>query len=277
MKGFDLIDSASFGYKTVWQERKYLARLAIVPIVIKLICTVVVFSFGYEENFLRQGLIFLPAAFAEGWLLAQFLRTLLNLERWPTKLSDTISDAQMSALLLRARGIMAATILFALTAFLTYGLKEIFLVFYTMSGGSLDPNSVAAEQVPPNPLYFIPAFILIVASIWIFRYMWLYIPASVLMPLGDFLKKIGGIMASVRMMGVFLVAVMPCAILFIFLSKIVIVLSGTADSNFAQFLILIIGVLIDTLISLLTTASMAYALRFIVPKHPQALTDIDKS
>lgn len=276
MKGFDLIDSASFGYKTVWQERKYLIRLAMVPVLIKLISTVVIFSLGYEDDYIKQGLISLPAAFAEGWLLAQFLRTLLMQERWPIMVSDPITDSQMSALLLRARGIMASTILFALITFLAYGFKEIYLVFYNMSGGNLEPDSAAAEQAAANPIYLIPAFLLIVASVWVFRYMWLYIPAAVLMPLGEFLKKIGGIMASIRMMGVFLVSVMPCMILAVLVSNIVAAIVGGADSDIGRFSLVIVSVIFETLISVLTTAAMAYALRYIVPKHPSALPDIGK-
>lgn len=276
MKGFDLIDSAGFGYKTVWDERKYLMRLALIPLVIKLISTVVVFSLGYEEDFIMQGLITLPAAFAEGWLLAQFLRTLLMQERWPIMVDDPITDSQMSSLLLRARGIMSGTILFALITFLAYGFKQVYLIFYNMSGGSLEPGSPAAEQAAANPIYFIPALFLIFASIWVFRYMWLYIPATVLMPLGDFLKKIGGLMASVRMMGVFLVSVMPCMILAVLFSNLAAALLGGAESDVGRFALVIISVIFEILISIITTTAMAYALRHIVPKHPAALQDIDK-
>lgn len=277
MKAFDLIDSASFGYKTVWQERKYLLKLAMIPVLIKLICTVIILTFDYENDYIRQGLVSLPAAFAEGWLLAQFLRTLLLLERWPIMLGETISDNQMSALLIRARGIMSSTIMFALITFLAYGLKEVYAIFYVMAGGSADlSTSIPADQPPANPLFFIPAVALIFLSIWIFRYLWLYIPVVVLMPLGEFLRKIGGFMSSIRMMGVFLISVIPCLILAVVLSNIFTALVGGPDSDIGRFVMVIVSVSIEILISLVTTASMAYALRHIIPKHPLALPDINK-
>lgn len=279
MKAFDLIDSVSFGYKTVWQERQYLMKLAAVPILIKLACTVIVFAFGYQDNYLRQALITLPASFAEGWVLAQFLRTLLLLERWPIMLGDTISDSQMSALLLRARGIMSSTIMFVLITFCAYGVKEVYALFYEMAGGPVTPGgetTAPADRPQGNPLLFIPAVILIYLSIWVFRYLWLYIPVVVLMPVGDFLKKIGGFMASLRMMGVFLISMVPCFVIALVLTNLVTALVGGPDSDIGRFIMVIVSVMVELLISVLTTASMAYALRHVVPKHPQALPDLHK-
>lgn len=245
MKSFDLIDSASFGYKAVWQERRYLMKLAAVPIFIKLVCTVIVFALGYQDNFLRQALITLPASFAEGWLLAQFLRTLLLMERWPIMLPADISDKQMSALLLRARGIMSSTIMFVLITFFAYGLKEVYAMFYTIAGGPELENASKADHPPANPLLFIPAMMLIFLSIWMFRYLWLYIPVVVLMPMGDFLKRLGGFLASLRMMGVFLIAMVPCFLLAMILSTVLTGLVGGPEGDIGRFVLVIISVVID--------------------------------
>lgn len=273
MKAFDLIDSASFGYKTVWQERRYLLKLAFVPVFIKLACTVVVFVFGYQDNFLRQALITLPASFAEGWLLAQFLRTLLLLERWPIMLPEDVSERHMAALLVRARGIMSSTIMFAIITFAAYGLKEIYAMFYDMAGAGEEKS---ADAPPGNPMLFIPAMLLIFLSIWAFRYLWLYIPVVVLMPMGEFLKKLGGFMASIKMMGVFLVSMVPCFILAMVLSTFLTSLVGGPESDIGRFVMVMVSVVIETLISVITTASMVYALRDILPKHPLAVPDINK-
>ena len=273
MKGFDLIDATGFGYQAVWRERAYLMRLALIPIIIKIACTVAVFVFG-TENYLRQGLISLPAAFAEGWLLAQFLRTLLLLERWPIILTEEPSDRKMAALLLRARGIMSSTIMYALITFAAYGLKELYAYFYEISGA----GQVAEGQTQQdgNALLFIPAFMMLLASIWIFRLLWLYIPVVVLMPVRHFLKKLGGFKASFPMIGIFLISMIPCFMLAIILSNIISALLGGSDTDIGRFAIMIISVFIETLISLITTASMAYGLRKILPKHPAALQDLQK-
>ncbi len=274
MKAFDLIDSASFGYKTVWQERRYLLKLAFVPVFIKLACTVVIFAFGYQDNFLRQALITLPASFAEGWLLAQFLRTLLFLERWPILLPEDVTERHMSALLLRARGIMSSTIMFVLITFAAYGLKEIYAMFYDMAG--VDETAQNPEVPPGNPMLFIPAMILVFLSLYAFRYLWLYIPVVVLMPMGQFLTKLGGFIASIKMMGVFLISMVPCFILAMILSTFLTALVGGPESDIGRFVMVMVSVVIETLISLITTASMVYALRSILPKHPAALQDIEK-
>lgn len=273
MKGFDLIDSAGFGYQAVWRERAYLMRLALIPIIIKIACTVAVFAFG-TESYLRQGLISLPAAFAEGWLLAQFLRTLLLLERWPIVLTEELSDRKLAALLLRARGIMSSTIMYALITFSAYGLKEVYAAMYEISGAEQAAEGV--ERAGGHPLLFIPAFAMLIASIWIFRLLWLYIPVVVLMPVGEFLKKLGGFKASFPMIGIFLVSMIPCFMLAIILSNIVSAIVGGADTDVGRFAIMIVSVLIETLISLITTASMVYGLRKILPKHPAALPDLQK-
>jgi hypothetical protein len=266
----DFIDAISFGYREVWRERAYLMKLAFVPIMIKFASTVVVYSFDMEDNFIRQGLVALPGLFAEGWLLAQFLRTLLMQERWPIYLEEPPSDQKMAALLLRARGIMSSAILYALISFLAYGMKQV--MFYFMPADDAADKTAAQD---PNPLLFIPAVALIYLSIWIFRFMWLYIPVAVLMPMGDFLKKLGGFMASIKMIGIFLVTLVPCLFVAITLSKIFGTIVGGVDTAQGSFIALIIHVIMETIIGLISTASMAYALRNIVPHHPAALKDIN--
>ena len=96
------------------------------------------------------------------------------------------------------------------------------------------------------------------------------------MPIGDFLKKIGGFMASVRMMGVFLITMVPCFLLALVLSNGLTALVGGPDSDLGRFILVIVSVIIETLISLLSTAAMVYVFRHILPKHPQALPDINK-
>ncbi len=275
MASFDLIDSASFGYRAVWHERAYLARMAIVPILIKLACTVVIFTLDYQDNYLRQGLISLPAAFAQGWLLAQFARTLLLLERWPIYLSAEPNEQQMAALLLRARGIMSSIIMYVIITFLAYGLAQIYSMLLDIVGDT-DKAVEAGAEPEASPLFIIPSFALIVASIWMVRLTVLYIPVVVLMPVTEFLAKISGFASSFRLVGVLLVSTLPCFVVAIFISSILAGVAGGADSDSGLFIIIIISTLVKTLISLISTASVIYAFRDILPKHPKALPDISK-
>lgn len=275
MKSLDIIDSASFGYMTVWAERRYLAKLAVVPVMIKLVCAVVVFALGYEANFLRQGLVSLPAAFAEGWLLAQFLRTLLLHERWPIYLLEEPSDQQMSALLLRARGIMSATIMYALITLAAYGIKEIYAWFYAIAENA-GKTGADGNMTDGNPWMFIPALAMIYFSIWIFRMLWLYIPVVVLMPVRDFLSQIKGFVVSLKMMAIFLVSMVPCFLLAVLLSNVLASAVGGFETDQGRFIVVVINVLVETVVNLIATAAMVYAFRHILPKHPKALPDLKK-
>ena len=120
---FNMMDSAGYGFYRVWIERAYLLKLATIPLLIKFACMITVMVLDIEGNILRQGLILFPGVLAEGWVLAQFLRTLLKNERWPTILPADINDAILDKLLLRARGIVAATLAFGLIALASYMLR----------------------------------------------------------------------------------------------------------------------------------------------------------
>ncbi len=275
MLNFDFIDAASFGYRAVWLERRYLLRLALIPILIKFACTVGIFALGYETDFIRQALITLPASFAEGWLMAQFLRTILLLERWPIILKHEPSEPEIQALFTRARGIMACTILYVLINFVDYGFKAIAMKFYEMAEpAATGNNSAAASQTPLDTVYVIPILAGLVFAIWAFRLLWLYIPVVVLMRISLFLRLIGGYMTSLRMLGLFMICVMPCALLTSLATSLVVSVFGGAESNISQFLVLLISVIVETIAWLIATASMAYAFRDILPKHPKALPDI---
>lgn len=271
MLNFDLINAASFGYRAVWHERKYLLRLALIPLLIKIACTVAIFGLGYEANYIRQGLVMLPASLAEGWLLAQFLRTLLLLERWPIILKHEPNEREIEALFTRARGIMACTIMYTIISMFDYGLKEIAARFLII----LKIGETAVENpASPNPLMIIPLILLLGAAMWAFRLLWLYIPLSVLMRLDIFLKVLGGFSTSVKMVGLFLICTVPCIFLTIVLANFLVALTGGPDSDLSHFTVLILSVLTETLSWLIATAAMVYAMRDILPRHPQALPEI---
>jgi len=96
---FNMMDAAGYGFYRVWTERHYLLKLATIPLLIKFACMITVMVLGIQGNILRQGLVLFPGVLAEGWVLAQFLRTLLKGERWPTILPPDIDDTLLDKLL----------------------------------------------------------------------------------------------------------------------------------------------------------------------------------
>ena len=250
-------------------------RLAMVPVLVKLICTIVVFALGYETNYIRQALIMLPALIAEGWLLAQFLRTILLLERWPILLKEAPSGPVMQALLIRARGIMAATILYTLITYIWYGVQQVFAYFSSFLD-TADRNLTAHPEAVPSPIFFLPAIALIYLMVWSFKLLWLYIPAVVSMPMGDFLKKTGGFLTILQTLGVFLVGVIPCLVLAIITWILMTSILGGPTSDASKFVLVTILVLVKTVVNLITTASITHVFRDVLPHHPAAFPEDKK-
>ena len=280
---FDLIDAAGYGYHRIWAERTYLMRLALIPLILKFACAVLAHSLGYSEDFLRRGLIMLPSVFAEGWVLAQFLRTILMGERWPMPLPERGDEAAFARVILRARGIISSTLVYVLISVISTVLAWGAFEMNGMTQAVVDQQAgvaPVAEEVAPaggNPILLIPAVAAILLSIWSIRLLWVYIPYAVLMPARTYLKKLGGFMASVRLAGLFLICMVPINVLAVMLVQGLMSPYGKslADApDYVSFLVIFIGALTDLVVGILITAAMAYALRTIVPHHPDALKDI---
>ncbi len=177
------MDATGYGYHRVWRERAYLLKMAIIPLLIKFACTIAVFAMGIEDNFLRQGLVMLPADFAEGWLLAQFLRTLLTDERWPIVLDKMPDERMMSRLLTRARGIVSATLIYVLVSMA--GNIMLFGSFAMLGDSAFGPlkdaenRDVAGDAVRQSEnidalgtVMFVPSVLALIGLIWAFRLFW---------------------------------------------------------------------------------------------------------
>lgn len=281
---FDMIDAAGYGYVRVWNERSYLLRLAFFPVLIKFIGVIIAYALDYQDDLLRRGLLVLPATFAEGWVLAQFLRTLLMEERWPQTLPKEPDDETVARLLLRARAIISSTLIFVLIQMIATIIGWVILqmdsavndMVAAQKSGAAPPPSEQFEFFPH--LMFLPIVAFLVGSFWAFRLIWLNIPYAVLMPGRIYLARLGGMMASVRMIGLFLVCVIPCSVLASVISQSIFSQSGAETAAtappIAQFVVMAITAVTDMVTALISTAAMAYAMRNILPHTPDALQDV---
>lgn len=285
---FNMMDSAGYGFYRVWVERAYLLKLATIPLLIKFACMITVMVLGIDDNILRQGLILFPGVLAEGWVLAQFLRTLLKGERWPTVLPAEIDDTLLDKLLLRARGIVAATLAYGLIAL------GLYLVRYFSFGLMFGDFNASQEEVatllrPPeagedpkinvNPLMFFPLIAASVALFWAFRLLWVYIPLSVLMPVEDYLKKVGGMMSSVRMVVLYFCTMTPIMFVVIIISNVIFGAFGGVGEDgesIARFIMVFFAVIADTLVGLVSTAAFVWAMKDFLPKNPELLKELPK-
>lgn len=269
---FDLIDAVSFGYGSVWKERAYLFKMMIVPILIKFASMVIIVAQGFEDLPLKQGLILIPAALVEGWLLAQFLRTLVKQERWPIVLDEEPDERTLVYLMNRARGIVACCLVYVLLMLVTFALKSGFDALTVAHIFPAAPEDPAAQ----DPRMMAMAISLLVIGLWAFRFYWLYIPFSVLVSPSDYLKYIGGFSASFKMMGLFLISSVPLMIVSVVVSNLVaslFELGGDQMHDAGNFFIMLVGSITEIIVSLVVTASMAWSLRGLLPAVAGALPD----
>jgi len=275
---FDLIDSAGYGYVRVWMEREYLLRLAFFPILIKFVCAIAAFALGAEGDMLRTGLIMLPGVLAQGWVLAQFLRTLLMNERWPQQMPKERDDVAIAALILRARGIVSATLVFVLihviSTVIVWGMLQL-----TPADSA---NAERSVEIPDTAraLMIIPLIGLMLGSIWAFRLVYLYLPYSVLMPARVYLARLGGFMTSVWMLGLFMVTMVPITVTAAMIASALLSVGGGAEgadpSPIAQFIVMLLSAIVEMVTALIGTTAMVYALRKIIPHAQGALPDVER-
>jgi hypothetical protein len=275
----DMIDSVGFGYRAVWRERVWLAKLMIIPILIKFASLVAILSFGYEDDFLMQGLILLPSYFAEGWVLAQFLRLLLMEERWPILVDAMPEGPELERLILRARGILSSILIFVLwnllLALATFGIFQLYGHF----GISLDQMLGRSDAAPSEEsvAQLMPIMIgIAVIAMAAFRLWFLYVPFAVLVRPKTYLNATRGFTSSLRMLAIFIMSWAPINLM---ASMLVGLFAGVLlqfdGGQAAQFVVMLIQVVAMVLVSVVVTAAIAYALRDMLPRTRNALSEPD--
>lgn len=263
----DLLSATRDGYMTLWQERQYVMRLAVIPLTLKIMFyfAAVMFEVGPERLYFT--IIMLPALFAEGWFHAQFLRTVLTGERWPIRIEGRV-EKHFDFLLARARGILACIIAFVLIAMLKGG------AMVGLSAMQIAATEKAATgMMDSNPLALFLGLGVIGAALWGFRLVWIYIPLVVLMPIKTYLKGVNGMMSSIQMIVIWLLCVIPLQFALLFLASMLLAPYGGEISkspsviSFLFFSIILVGESISRLIAATAMASylkplfMAYGLR----------------
>ena len=202
MAQFDIIDAAGFGYREIWRQRNYLARLAAAPLLIEIACQLGVTQIGKNNFFLREAIVTLPSLFAQGWMLAHYVRFLFLGQVWPFRPS---SDRAADNLVMRERmrGILAGMLFFVLPQFLLFGLLQ------SESGTMFAP----AKLGPPTPSVAaassIGAVIVVGGMLWAIRLFCFYVPAALGVPLRAVLRALRGFRSSLCLLGAILVSFVP--------------------------------------------------------------------
>ena len=261
MASFDIIDAAGYAYRLLWAERRYLMRLAFVPVMVQIACHSGVMIFGWGQDFIKQALIMLPSYFTEGWLLAHLTRLVFLDQRWPFRPTGDRSR-DMAMLQDRAQGIMSGTLFYVVTRFLMAGLLGGVYWF------SKQVTPETGDDVPPAAA--LAAVGMLLFLVWAFRFLWLYIPASLNAPVKDFLIAIRGFSVSFYMMGAWLIALIPLLMLDVFIMSLLLSLSGSLAAVPLPLKIImeILQALMDLTILMLATAAIAHGIRSMMTRPP---------
>lgn len=264
MAPFNTIDCAQYAYQLVWRERRYLMKLALVPLVIKLAFFMLSLMYGESGNIIRMSLLLIPAYFAEGWMLCHFVRLMTNGQRWPYVLSgDDAKD--LKAAKERGRPLLAGIIGFVL---INLSIAMYFHVFSTL----MPPEFVAGEVMDPEdvpPGMFLNMTLMMTFVLLAFRFVWLYVPLAARMNPLNYIRKTNGIGLSARMVGLWLLCFVPTMvtmqmILSIFIS------ADMQGSIGADLALAVIRIVFDTIKNILVTAGITVAILHIMNGKKQS-------
>ena len=165
----------------------------------------------------------------------------------------------MSVLQDRALGIMRGTLMLAVIKFLQTGI----------SGLVVQAGEVTLEM-PQEQIglgLFVLSLSFLVFFFWAFRLLWLYIPAAINYPVRRYLLELGGYGASWHLIGVWLLCFVPA---FFVLGKLIAALTMPAEAVTIgfdrEFIAVLLHTALDTIVSVLATASLAIGLKRYVLK-----------
>lgn len=248
MASFDFVTAAGNAYLKTWQERHYLFQMVLVPLVVKFICYAVAVFYLDTENIIRISLVMLPAYFAEGWFLAHWVRTIVLDHRWPFRSSGN-EKKDLELLKERGRGIIGATVTFALVNFLMGGYFAFFMSYIPLDA---DPQQA-------DPKIALVGISLLVTALMLFRFLWLYVPLAINYPLESVMAKLRFFGITFPLMGVWLLCFVPAVTLLQLFSAGLMNIAGENPIPMMEGLIAFVRIFLDTIKNLLCTAGMAFA------------------
>ena len=212
---FDIIETSGKAYIKAWEERRYLLRLALVPMLSKALCAAAVIIMGFEGKIFSQTLVMLPAYFFEGWLIVHIARLIFFDERWPLKLSGN-TEQDILYLSERSRAVFSGIILYVLTYMAFYAA----LGFVTMSL-PFEEGQAPKEMPEPSLAIFLVAIIVILGIVWLFKFFFLYLPIAIDASITSYLKMLPGLQSSLFLIGMYLISCVPFVLLTDFLKQII--------------------------------------------------------
>lgn len=262
MARFNPFEATRQGFITAWAHRMPIARHALNPILIKCGALAAVLFLGLEDNFLRQGLVLLPAFFAEGFFVAFILHSVLLRKDFSTD----IRDIDMAT----ARDLMASMIVYVLIKLvlaLIVGLTFLYMPDQAQMVISEAPSDPPIEPPAPHAGVVLGSLFLMGFSLWAFRLLWLYIPLALGQGFKDFWRDARGFNTSFYMIGCWLFCLLPFGFAMMlymnFILSMIPVPDGGDPSLAAKLLIVIGQGIIELALIVVSSLAMAFGLRMI--------------
>lgn len=239
MASFDIIDSIGEGYKGIWAKRYHMARLSVVPCTLKIILVMFALAYNFADNFVMQAIIFLPAFFAEGWVLVNVARLAFFEKKSQGKMKWDKNSA------------LAGIVSYVLVRFLLTGS----LAFFNESFGYEE------DILSMSPVVSFMMVAVFVFFIWAFKYVWLYIPLSVGLSMWQSVRLMRGFLFSLPFIGIYLVSIIPYMFLLIIIAKLVLAPYDTVSEIpvLVHFVVVVIQSIFDMAANITVTLSIAYA------------------
>jgi hypothetical protein len=255
---FDFVQAAVQSYRFVFGSFRELARLALVPLLIKYVFFVGIILTGLHGEYLRQGLVLLPTYFAEGWFLACAVRLAILKDSYPASLTGDVKHDQ-AFIAERQFSIKIAVVTYVLIKIVSAAFVGLSMKYYALP----EEGAEAATTMSTTQGYYFFAFVaLFIFLIWAFRYAWLYVPAAIGMPFKHFLSILKGFNGSFLLLGTWMICFAPVFIVLVLFSDILSIAfpDATLDGGPTIFILLFGAVqsCFELLIAAISSIAVAY-------------------
>ncbi len=261
MAEFNFVEAAAAGYRFVWRERRSILTLALIPLSVKVGSYAAISLFDMEKNFLRQGLVMLPAHFLEGFVVALVVRMALLGENF-TRLFDPGPGQPQQFSESQRRAVMASAAIYLLTKLVCS-----FFAGSMMTAQTMEP---IPSMTPPPTSTLTMTIMLIIFMVWMFRFFWLYVPAAMGVSVRQFLQAINSFYSSFYLLGLWVVCFVPLMGILIGIAKSLLILLGQESLPY-MVLIAFIQAVFELGIALVAAVAMGYTVRNVMTGGPGAL------
>lgn len=279
MASFDFVKATLDGYRFAWVRRADLIKFSIPVVFVSVFCNLMVIYTGAEENALREGLILLPAFFAQGLFVAELVRYTLydepfilwgytrrsHLEEFTELYRERQLDTE------RKRHVQGGMVIFVLVSIINSVLRG--LSGPLAEGGEDSPaSSPALEDFPVFVFQSAIVAVILLVALWFVRVGFLYIGFSAGYGIKAYFKKLKGLSSSVSLflcafMIFFLMAV-PLALMYGFLGQLLAESPGIKVVSLVVF-----GEMSKVLAQVVTTIGCSYGVREMMEVNSRSRLD----